>query len=183
MKNRKKLIVSIIIITGLFLILYYVFKVEKGELFESYTFEGSNLKIKVEARHQEGFMLIVPGAYYDYGARRNDSDTWIPIFTFLFDDPIDIPKNQIKEINEQVIYAFIGWMYAVTTDGGKNWHSWNGNPKLAQFANTGYGFIDKIQMDPNGLGAMKIRKHRGSVRSVELYSKDFGKTWEETKSK
>ncbi|NIP28070.1 MAG: hypothetical protein GWN67_14660 [Phycisphaerae bacterium] len=151
-------------------------KPKKGELFESYFFEGSNLSIRVEARHQQGFLLFVPGAYYDYEAKSKNSDVWKPIFTILFDDPVEIPKDQIKEIKKQVVYMFIGWVYSVTTDGGKTWYTWNGNPEQAQYTGDMYGFIDEIQIDANGLGVMIIRDRQGDLE--ELHTKDFGKTWE-----
>jgi hypothetical protein len=178
-KKDRKLAIRFIIIIAISLLLigsYYVLKPKKGELFESYVFEGSNLNIRVEARHQQGLFLFVPGAYYDYEAKSKDSDVWKPIFTILFDDPVEIPKDQIKEIKEQVVYLFIGWIYSVTTDGGKTWHTWNGSPKWAQYTGSRYGFIDEIQMDPNGLGVMSIRDGQGDL--TELNTKDFGKTWE-----
>jgi hypothetical protein len=179
MKKYRRLTVSIILVTAIFLLLvglHYVLRPKKGELFESFVFEGSNLNIRVEARHQKGFLLYAPGAYYDYEAKSKDSDVWKPIFTFLFDDPIDIPKDKIKEINEKVSCVFIGWMYSVTTDAGKTWYTWNGNPEGIQYTDSRHGFIDEIQMDANGLGVMSIRDEHGDL--TKLHTEDFGKTWE-----
>lgn len=183
MKKTKKLFIVVIVtavsVYALLCLFKYTRKPKKGSLFESYIFQGSNVTIKIEARHEEALLLWLPGAYYDYYCKGNGSDIWQPIFTFYFDSAMKIPKEQIKEINEKVSYIFIGWMYSVTTDAGKTWCTWNGNPERAQYTGSGYGFIDDIRMNANGLGVMSIRDLQGDL--TELHTKDFGKTWEKLK--
>jgi len=172
MKKPKLLITVITVTIGVFLLLFGIHqavKPKKGALFESYIFEGSRLKIKVESRHENGLLVWLPGAYYDYEAKRNDSDSWQPIFTFYFDNPMKIPKEQIKEINEKVSYVFIGWMYSVTTDGGKTWSTWDADKKQQ------CGFIQSVELGPEGQGTMNLYDRTGAT--CQLYTTDFGKTW------
>jgi len=172
MNRTKKLTICVIAAIAILLLIigiHHVLKPKKGQLFESYVFEGSRLKIKVKARHEEGFLLFVPGAYYDYESKTNDEDAWRPMFTFQFDDPLEIPKEQIKEINEHVIYAFIGWIYSVTTDGGEIWNTWDADKEMK------LGFIEKVDLESNGHGTMDLYDRTGSIR--QLITNDFGKTW------
>jgi len=178
MNRTKKLTICVIAAIAIFLLIigiHHVLKLKKGQLFESYVFEGSRLKIKVKARHEESFLLFVPGAYYGYESKTNDEDAWRPMFTFQFDDPLEIPKEQIKEINEHVIYAFIGWIYSVTTDSGKTWDIWDGTERQGKWPNYNGGFIEQIELDPSGKGTMYLFDKTGFL--FPAYTNDFGKSW------
>lgn len=180
MKKKQKVYIALAVVAILGLSLFAIdraLRPGRGQIFETYIFEADHFKIKVEASHQEGPFLIVPGAYYDYAVKTGDLDGWRPILTFLFDDPVAIPKNQIKIISDQVAYLYVGWMYSVTTDGGKSWKTWDGNPKTAQYLDRGYGFIREIHMNSSGEGTMHLLNKKGGLS--ELSTKDYGKTWYE----
>jgi len=176
--KKKTLIILVILIGGFGLLLLFVYhglKPRRAELFDSYVYETLGFKIKAETRYQEGGLLPLFNAYHDYYVKTDESDHWRLILTLIWDDPLKIPEDQIRNVSDDVTYLFIGWMYAVTTDGGESWETWNGNPKVAQLMGTGYGFIDEIQMDANGLGVMSVVNGQGEL--TELHTNNFGKTW------
>jgi hypothetical protein len=176
MKKTRLILIIVLIVSGILLLLVWEgIKPRRGDLFDTYTFEADSFTIKAETRYQDSYLLPLWNAYHDYYVRTSDSDRWKLIFTLIFDDPLKIPKKQIRKIDNQAVYVFIGWMYSVTTDGGKTWNTWNGNPKSAQFVGTGYGFIDDIIIDANGVGTMLIWNKDKKI--VNLVTNNFGRTW------
>ena len=61
------------------------------------------------------------GEYYVFESKRIGLNEWHQIMTFRHDDPVPIPHEQIRFVDDQVSYVFMGWMYAVTTDRGSTW--------------------------------------------------------------
>jgi len=178
---KKKVYIIFLIIIGVvclsIFLVYEGLKPRRSDLFDSYLYETEGFKIKAETRYQSCYLLPLFNAYHDYYVKTNESDRWRLICTLLFDDPLEIPEDQIVRVSDRITYFYIGWMYAVTTDSGVSWHTWDGNPKSTQLAGTGYGFIDDIRMGADGAGVMSILNKKGKL--VKLYTKDFGRTWEE----
>ena len=72
----------------------------------------------------------------------------------------------------------MGWMYAVTTDGGVNWSVWSAKSDLPGWECCNYGLIQDVQFAPDGAGTMRlsvIDPRRGEV--PELYTRDYGRSW------
>jgi hypothetical protein len=93
-------------------------------------------------------------------------------------DPNPIARDQVRFVNAQVGYAFMGWMYAVTTDGGRNWSVWNAEKDLPKWDCCNYRLISAVNIDVNGSGTMilnPIPQRQGEVR--QLHTKDFGHHW------
>lgn len=61
----------------------------------------------------------VNGAYYLFEATPAGSDQWREIMTFRHDDDPKISADQVRYVNDNIGYVFMGWMYAVTTDAGR----------------------------------------------------------------
>jgi hypothetical protein len=180
MKRAHKLAITVgtLVVLALFLYgIHQALETRKGRVFETYLYEAKNFKIKVEARHEEGLLVWLPGAYYDYLGNTKDSTTWTPIFTLLVDHPVEISKDRIKVVNDNTAYLFDWWMYAITTDGGKSWQTWDGYRTVSQHSGLAYGSIDKVNMDASGAGTMRTINQEGILS--KLYTKDYGKTWYE----
>lgn len=180
----KKVVIALIVLglLLLFLVKYwpflYLFLVGpyKGEKFETWETRNESFKIRIDAYHEAngGF---VPGAYYVFQSADSNSDQWRELMTFRHDDPIDIRKNQVRFVNDQIGFAFMGWMYAVTTDSGKSWSIWDGCKKLPNNRRCTYEIIRDIEILPNGTGKMTINPTPKESPLPELYTEDFGRNW------
>jgi hypothetical protein len=108
----------------------------------------------------------------------NGTDNWQEITTFRHDDPISFPKENIKILNENIGYFFLGWKYGITTDGGKTWSVWNVTKDLPNCKCENYGLIENVLIEKNGKGKMYFNE-LGEARSGISYlvTEDFGKTW------
>ena len=143
------------------------------------TFETTNSVVRIRVnRHSEkgpGFAL---GAYYVFQSATAASDNWDEIMTFRHDDPIEIPRNQIRFANDQLGYVFMGWMYAVTTDGGRNWTVWNAEQDLPGWDCCNYGLVEDVEIGADGAGKMKLHRIPGRQGEVpELNTQDYGRHW------
>jgi len=85
--------------------------------------KSARFSVRITHYAEEGGFL--PGAYYRFESSAIGMDSWEEITTFRMDDTIDMPCEQIRFVNEEIGYVFLGWIYAVTTDGGQTWSVWN----------------------------------------------------------
>jgi hypothetical protein len=134
-------------------------------------------KVRVTAYSEEngGF---VGGAYYVFESADLGSDKWREIMTFRHDDPLPIPRDQVRFVSDKTANIFMGWMYAVTTDGGSNWSVWSAERDLPNWQCCNYKLIQDVRIEQDGVGIMRlspIPERRGEV--PELHTKDFGQHW------
>ena len=153
----------------------------KGEIVETWESTNTPFKIRVN-KHIErgGFMpAATAGAYYDFQSAAVGSDDWHEIMTFRHDDPIEIQKEKVHFADDKIASVFMGWMYAVTRDGGENWR--NAEMKFPSNDNKClYNCINELRIDANGTGEIKLNL-AGSPKDklTILETADFGKTWRE----
>lgn len=98
--------------------------------------------------------------------------------TFRHDDPVAIPRDQIRFLSDQVAYAFMGWMYAVTTDRGRTWSVWNAERDIPDWRCCNYKYLHQVDIDQNGAGVMTldpIDEHGGTM--LRLHTQDYGRHW------
>jgi hypothetical protein len=150
-----------------------------GDLTESFETSNHTFKLRVD-RHAEvgGFMAIQNGAYYVFRSAAVGSDAWDDIMTFRHDDPNPIPLDQVRFVNERVGFVFMGWKYAVSTDGGATWKVWDATRDLRNWQCCNYRLIASVQLNADGNGTMTlspIQDRRGEV--PELHTSDFGRHW------
>lgn len=143
------------------------------------TWETTNktFKIRVTAYAEEngGF---VGGAYYLFQSTAYDSDTWRDILTFRHDDPVAIPRDQVRFVNDKTAFVFMGWMYAVTSDGGITWTVWNAQTDLPKWSCCNYRLVKDVRIMADGTGIMTINpipERQGEV--PELHTTDYGQHW------
>ena len=149
---------------------------KQGPVFESWETSGQTLQIRVESHPEQN--AIVGGAYYVFRFAPKGSDAWRDIMTFRHDDPVPIPRDSVRFVDDQTAFVFMGWMYAVTTDGGASWSVWDAGRDLPNWQCCNYGLITDVNVHPDGSGTMvlnPITNRRGEV--PQLHTKDFGRHW------
>ena len=139
--------------------------------------QGTAFTVRISAFPEEhgGF---VPGAYYRFESLPSGGKSWVPAMEFRHDDPVPIPRQDVKFLTPKSAYAFMGWKYTVTTDGGNHWHVWNAEHDLAGWRCCNYRLIKEVELEPNGAGKMFLRPIPGrSGEAPELVTSDFGWHW------
>lgn len=143
---------------------------------ETWETTNSTFKIDVTAYAEENG--YVGGAYYIFRSAMVGSDDWREIMTFRHDYPVPIPRHQVQFVNAQIGFAFMGWMYAVTTDAGSNWSVWRAEKDLPNWHCCNYKLIQGVRIAPDGTGTMSLKpipQREGEV--PELRTKDYGRHW------
>jgi hypothetical protein len=149
----------------------------KGNVIEIWQTGNQGFDVRVDAYSEKsaGFVL---GAYYVFTAKSHETGTWHEVMTFRHDDPVSIPREQIRFVTDKIGFIFMGWMYAVTTDSGQNWSVWDARSDLANWQCCNYSLISEVALQPNGTGKMilhPIERRRGEV--PKLCTTDFGRHW------
>jgi len=151
----------------------------KGEIVDTWQTTNTPFQIRIE-KHIErgGFMPVLGGAYYDFQSAPARSNDWREIMSFRHDDPVEIPKDAVHFTNERVAFVSMGWLYAVTTDGGTNWRVSEISQFLKSGERCGYNCIEDLRIDPNGYGEVRINLISSSPSELQvLQTADFGETW------
>ncbi len=148
-----------------------------GAIAETWQTANDTLQIRVD-RHYEENGGFVAGAYYVFRSAPVGSNNWRDIMTFRHDDPIPIPRDNIRFVNGRVASVFMGWMYAVTTDGGATWSVWDAGNDLPSWQCCNYGLIADVNLNPDGTGTMTLSPIQGRRGEVpQLRTRDFGRHW------
>jgi hypothetical protein len=133
---------------------------------------NGNIDIRVKAFAEDGWGPV-PGAYYVFESARHDSNNWQAIMTFRHDDPVPVPRDQIRFVNDRTAFVFMGWMYSVTTDGGANWSVWSAQEHIPEY---NYALIESVQLESSGYGVMRLDTSR-SNNIPDLLTRDYGRHW------
>ena len=150
-------------------------KSRAGDVIEKWETSNDALRIRVTASNEKGTAPAPGGGYYVFESSPLGVDRWQEIMTFRHDDPVPIPRNQVRFVTRQVAYIFMGWLYAVTIDGGQSWSVWDAskNDQLSKSYN--YDMIREVNISPDGSGKMTLNL-TGNKRE-ELSTKDYGSHW------
>jgi hypothetical protein len=146
-----------------------------GAVSETWETSNQTFRLRIDRRDEN---VWTSGAYYVFQSAPAGSDSWREIMVFRHDDPNPIPRDQVRFLNEQVGFVFMGWMYAVTTNGGASWSTWNAERDLPRWLCRNYRLIAAVNMQADGTGTMilnVITERQGEV--PQLHTKDFGKHW------
>ena len=171
----RPILFSLLLISGL--CCFSCGRPSKGQVLEQWETGNGAFKLRAEAFAEKngGF---VPGAYYVFSSAPNGAGTWRTVMTFRHDDTVPIPRQQLRIMSKNFAYIFMGWMYAVTTDGGMTWTVWDARKDLPNWQCCNYGVIQDVNVRPDGTGEMilsPIPGRRGEVPSV--CTADFGRNW------
>ena len=85
----------------------YLSRPQPGEITETYETANQSFKIRVN-RHAEINGGFVGGAYYVFQSAAIGSDSWQKVMTFRHDDPVEIQRDHLRFINNQIGYALWG---------------------------------------------------------------------------
>jgi len=138
---------------------------------------GSAFSIRISEFPEEngGF---VPGAYYLFEGRPHDGKKWVTAMQFRHDDAVPIPKQNVKFLTPEIAFVFMGWKYAVTTDGGKQWNVWSAEKDLLGWQCCNYVLINDVKLSQSGKGEMVLIPIQGRAGEVpRLFTADFGRHW------
>jgi len=133
--------------------------------------------IKVSAFPEEhgGF---VAGRYYRFESLPQGGKNWVMAMQFRHDDPVPIPRQNVRFVTTKTAFVFMGWKYAVTTDGGKQWSIWSAEKELPGWQCCNYALIEDVTLLQSGKGKMILRPIQGRAGEVpELVTSDFGLHW------
>jgi len=180
---KKWLIGGLVLCIATFLVVKYwwliyliVVPPYKGDQFETWQTANSSFKVRVDAFHEAngGF---VPGAYYTFSSAPVGSDDWKEVMTFRHDDPIEIQKNKVHLVDDNVGFVFIGWKYASTNDAGKTWSVWDACESAKDLKVCNYEGIRNVELSSDGTGVMIVVPIPEMKPNPKLYTEDFGRTW------
>jgi hypothetical protein len=116
------------------------------------------------------------GIYYTVQSCEAGAECWESIMTFRKGGEVAIPREQVRFLSNRIAYVYLGWMFAVTMDGGGNWFVWDAKRELANQQCCENDFIEDVQISPTGVGTMKFNLTSQGQR-LDLYTKDFGAHW------
>ena len=148
----------------------------RGAVIEQLQSDNKRFRVRVTAYEETG--VNVNGAYYLFEAASSGSDQWREIMTFRHDDQPKIQTDQVRFINDDIGYVFMGWMYAVTTDAGATWTVWSAEKDLRDWQCCNYKLISDVIIASDGRGVMKLNPVAGRRGEVaELQTNDYGRHW------
>lgn len=134
------------------------------------------LRIRIVEYDEKGALLA--GTYYLFESAKPNTDQWQKVMMFRHDDRVEIPRDQVRFVNEDVIFVFMGWVYAITTDRGISWSVWDASRDLQGWRCCNYGLIKNVDVRPDGTGTMTLSPIPGREGEVpELRTRDYGLHW------
>jgi photosystem II stability/assembly factor-like uncharacterized protein len=148
----------------------------EGTILETWQTENSNFKIRVVSYEEQSGGPR--GAYYIFYVAPRNSNDWHNIVTFRHDDRPNIPTENVRFVNDKTGYLFMGWIYAVTIDGGSNWKIWDARNDLPGWQCCNYKLISDVRVAADGTGTMTldvISERPGEVGILK--TKDYGQHW------
>jgi hypothetical protein len=145
-------------------------------ILEDWETSNSSFRVRITAYDEEGG--YPSGAYYVFQSTLLDSNDWHEFLIFRHDDQVKIPHENVRFPSDSVGYVFLGWNYAVTTDGGRTWHVWDAQKDLDNWTCCNYGLIKDVHLTQSGSGVMILDPiSRGEGGVSLLYTADFGQHW------
>jgi hypothetical protein len=140
------------------------------------TWKPSHKSIKIRAIVYEIPSVNPSRTYYSFQSPEEGSDYWRTVLTFQQEGDILAASDHVRFVNDKIAYIFIGFLFAVTTDGGETWSTWDAGRDLEGIKCFEESRIQEVNIAPNGEGVLFLRSlGTNSVRT--LHTKDFGKQW------
>lgn len=154
----------------------YNFSSERGAVIDRWEISNAEFKVSVTAYRERA--LFTPGAFYVFQSALKDSDAFHEVLTVRTDDPIPIPREKIRFVDNQSAYFFMSRYYAVTTDRGRTWSIWDAEKDLAYRQHNLWPSIKEVRMEIGGAGTMTLPPLVDQAGEVPLlYTNDYGRHW------
>jgi hypothetical protein len=142
------------------------------------TWETANETFRIRIIEYDEKGAAVTGTYYVFESAKVNSNGWHEIMTLRHDDRPGIPSGNVRFVNQRIGYLFMGWMYAVTTDGGMTWAVRDITKEVSDNELGRSGTIQDVQITPDGRGTILItRDHSEPGPPPELRTTDYGRHW------
>jgi hypothetical protein len=155
---------------------------KQGDIVESWETTNGYFKVRVVAYKERPHSIGLPGTFYVFSSSLVNEDSWQAAMVFRHDDRPLIPRNNIRFANDQIGCIFMESMYAVTTDAGKTWFTWDATKNVADWSWYKYGYIRDVQLSSDGTGLMVMRPRDDPARkdfAEHLFlTNDFGRHWD-----
>jgi hypothetical protein len=147
---------------------------KKGVLREIFEQETDLFKVRVcmYAENNGGF---IAGAYYVFQSTKKNDGVWKDIMEVHLDDPIDIPRENIYFIDNQIGYVFLKQQVALTKDSGATWNVWDARRQLPGWS-VSPSSISSVKINNIGEGTMTLHRY-ADESSIILRTSDFGINW------
>ena len=177
MSNRKlgSVVLGVLIAVLSLWAVYFFALTGRGTVLEQWDTTNGTFAIRVQ--RQPKLFEFLPRYYYTFQSQSPGSQRWSEITTQLFDDPLPIPRNQVRFVNSEIGYLFMISTYAVTTDAGRHWSIFNvrADPPLGK--KDSYWTIRELRVEPDGTGTMTVYSKASAKDVTELRTKDYGRHW------
>jgi hypothetical protein len=134
---------------------------------EAWLTENKAFRIRVTSYEEKD--ANVSGTYYIFESTSKRSTAWHEIMTLRHDDRPDLPKDQIRFLNDETGYLFMEWMYAVTTDGGNSWSVWDATRDVPDWQWSKYGVIRDVRIELDGSGTMLLKPIADPTVKFQLF--------------
>jgi hypothetical protein len=140
--------------------------------------EHNGFRIRI-TEYQQNRPTLLYYFYYVFESMPVGASEWSEVMTFTDTDDVPIPSNQVRFVDDdRIAFFFMGWMYAVTTDGGRTWSLWNADKELPNCKYCNYHLIRDVQITPGGTGRMVLDPTPNTPAAVsELHTRDYGRHW------
>lgn len=146
------------------------------QIIESWEKEHGPIKTRVRSYRLKD--VEPPGTYYSLETPEENPAYWQSVFTIRLDKQIPIPKDQLRIVSDKTAYLFLGWVYAVTIDGGHSWSIWNAEEYFDGCKNCSSVLISDVQINLEGKGEMSLGIAQGeAIDLLILLTEDYGQTW------
>ncbi len=109
-------------------------------------------KIRVTSFREKNLAPGPEGTYYVFSSTAKNRDSWQEVMMLRHDDRPELPLDGIRFEGESIGYAFMEWMYGVTTDSGRTWSVWNAPRDVGDWNWVKYGVIRDVQLSADGSG-------------------------------
>lgn len=172
-RKRKALqVTAVLVILGC--AVYFLLMPRRGDIIETWETTNGTFKVRVTAYSEKNTFPALGGAYYVFQSAAVGSGEWSEIMTVRHDDPLEIPRDQVRLISDKIGYAFMLYDYAVTTDGGASWSVWNVSD-LPDWRRTRANIKD-VRLTPDGTGTMSLTSS-ADQKAPELHTINYGRHW------
>lgn len=161
---------------GLVLWGIYNFSFERGAVIDRWEVSNHEFKLCVTAYRERA--IFTPGAFYVFQWAERDSDNWHEILTVQTDEPIPIPREKVRFVNDRIAYLFMSRYYAVTTDSGRTWNIWDAEQQLPYRQHNLWPSVKEVHLQTDGVGKMSLPPLVDQGEEVPLlHTTDYGRHW------
>lgn len=151
---------------------------QRGKAFDQWQTTSGPFRIRVTAYEEEGRSFSASRPFYVFETDSLGREDWREIMTIQDESRPQIPREQVRFVNDQIAYVFMSSKCAVTTDEGKTWFIWDGGKTLPKSLLYAYRGIKQVSIATNGNGTMQLeRAPQAQGEWPDLRTTDYGYHW------